>query len=87
LVADLNEKSGFLRWGMGQQTVYDLAEKHAFGLYLIKKNLVGSDSVYELNEIATGPGACTAVSLPLRRQRRSAATAILQLKRPACDQP
>jgi hypothetical protein len=40
LVADLNEKSGFLHWEMGQQTVYDLAEKHAFSLDLIEKNLV-----------------------------------------------
>ena len=40
-------------WGMRQQTVYDLAEKHAFSLDLIENNLVGRDLAYELTEIDT----------------------------------
>jgi hypothetical protein len=56
LVADLNEKSGFLHWEMGQQTVYDLAEKHALSLDLIEKKSGRNDSVYELTEIDNGAG-------------------------------
>ena len=40
-------------WGMEQQTVYDLAEKHDSSLDLIEKNMPGSDSVYDLTEIDT----------------------------------
>ena len=38
-------------WGMEQQIVYDLAEKHDSSLDLIEKIMAGNDLVYELTEI------------------------------------
>jgi hypothetical protein len=37
----------FRYWGMEQQTVYDLAEKHNSSLDLIEKNPGENDLVYE----------------------------------------
>jgi hypothetical protein len=50
----------FRYWGMEQQTVYDLAEKHDSSLDLIEKNLGKNDLVYELTEIDTWPEVCSA---------------------------
>ena len=53
---------------MGEQTVYDLAEKRASSLDLIEKNMVGSDLVYELTETDSLPKPLSAKGLgPTRR--------------------